>query len=464
MQAINFSARFVPIPMQKKAENLFPQGLEIAKALRDKTCLGGDMTHWFDYVVKEGSEDIEAICKIKNSIQVPYDMVVVIGTGGSSLGAKAVAKSLTSSFDALCQPPSLEHPGLAFVGDIMSEECYGSLVTGLEKYFPLIINISKSGGTLEPASGFRILYDYMVGRFGSEDVNKRIITVTDAKSGSLRQLTNTFGWTSQVVPDGIGGRYSVLTPVGLLPLALAGFDIKALLSGARDYHDRFAEKISKGQSDAAIEYACYRQVFQAEKLNIELFIALDERLKDFIEWWKQLFGESEGKDGKGLFPAGAIYSRDLHSLGQYVQDGRKQLFETFLTFEHAEKKRGSYESVRITVPKIEALAGDKLDFVVGMPLSAINEQILKASQVAHFDAGVPSLNISAGELDAYHIGALIFFFEVSCAVSALLQGVNPFDQPGVEAYKINMLALLGRPDLHEHGKNLRQKITSMGMT
>jgi glucose-6-phosphate isomerase len=311
-----------------------------------------------------------------------------------------------------------------------------------------IIAISKSGTTTEPAIAFRILKDHLEKKIGKEAAGSRIIAITDSRKGALRSMAETNGYESFVIPDNVGGRYSVLTPVGLLPIAISGIDIRMLVNGAKKMEE-LTRKNKNASSNPALLYAAARNLILQSGKSIEIMVGFTPKLHFMAEWWKQLYGESEGKDGKGIFPASVDMTTDLHSLGQYIQDGQRILFETMISVESPSRM--------VTIPE-EKDDSDQLNYIAGKRLSEVNHNAEKGTTLAHNDGGVPIVSITIPTLDAYYTGQIIYFFEIACAISGYILDVNPFDQPGVEAYKTNMFALLNKPGFEAAGKKLKERI------
>ena len=360
-------------------------------------------------------------------------VVVVIGIGGSYLGTKAVVEALNNSFDWLQKErrnPVLLYAGHQIGEDYLSELCE---TLGGEKFG--IINISKSGTTTEPAIAFRVLKKLLEKNVGKKEAKEYIVAVTDKARGALRMLAEKEGYKSFVIPDNVGGRFSVLTPCGLLPIAVAGVNIREMVKGARDIEKATAENVPFAENIAAI-YASTRNVLYAAGKKIEILANFHPKMHYIGEWWKQLYGESEGKEGKGIFPASVNFSTDLHSLGQWIQEGERTIFETVISVDKP--------TCRFTVPK-EKDDLDGLNYLAGKRIDEVNKMAELGTQMAHVDGGVPNIKINLPELNAYYVGQLLYFFEKACGLSGYLLGVNPFDQPGVEAYKRNMFVLLNKP-------------------
>lgn len=385
---------------------------------------GSDFLGWLDLPVRITDDDLAALEAAAAAARADSDAVVVIGIGGSYLGARAV-------LDALGPAPGA--PEILFAGTGLCTSALRAVLARLDgRRFRLVV-VSKSGTTLEPAVGFRVLRNLLVERCGEAEAGRRITAITDARRGALRSLADRSGWQTWTIPDDVGGRFSVLTPVGLLPLAMAGIDIRRLVAGAAAMREACRSddlRANPAHLYAAVRYGLYTKGFQTEVLA-----TFHSGLATFGEWWKQLFGESEGKDGKGIFPAATVYTTDLHSLGQYLQDGRRSLLETFLVVRRDEPA--------IVVPAAGD-GGDGLDFLVGERLDAINAKAFEGTRLAHVQGGVPCLAFELDALTPEAIGGLVFLFEKGVAIGGRLLGVNPFDQPGVEAYKREMFRLLGR--------------------
>jgi glucose-6-phosphate isomerase len=340
------------------------------------------------------------------------------------------------------------HHDVIFAGQNISEDYMSDLLDVLENRNYSIIVISKSGTTTEPAIAFRILKDHLEKKAGKAQAAERIVAITDEKKGALRVLAELNGYETFVIPDNIGGRYSVLTPVGLLPVAIAGIDIKQLVKGAASMEE-LSRKNKNASSNPALLYAAARNLLLQAGKPVEIMVGFNPRLHYFSEWWKQLYGESEGKDGKGIFPASVDMTTDLHSLGQYIQDGQRILFETFISV------KGT--SAKVVIPK-EKEDSDQLNYLAGKRISEVNQNAEAGTIIAHNDGGVPIITINVPAINEFYLGQLIYFFEMACGISGYILDVNPFDQPGVEAYKKNMFALLNKPGYEEAGKKLRERL------
>jgi glucose-6-phosphate isomerase len=388
---------------------------------------------------------LDKIEKTARHLQSISDTTVVIGIGGSYLGARAVIEGISHSFSQLLKT---KHHDVIFAGQNICEDYMADLLEILDERNYSIAVISKSGVTTEPAIAFRIIRNHLEKKIGKPAAAKRIIAITDSKRGALRPLAEINGYETFVIPDNIGGRYSVLTPVGLLPIALSGIDIRTLVKGAKSM-----EEITRNNKNAttnpSLLYASARNLILQSGRPIEIQVGFTPKLHYFSEWWKQLYGESEGKEGKGIFPASVEMTTDLHSLGQYIQDGQRILFETFISVKNPEKK--------VTIP-LEKDDSDQLNYLAGQRLSEVNHNAEAGTMLAHYDGKVPIITVNIPSLDEYYMGQLIYFFEMACAISGYILDVNPFDQPGVEAYKKNMFALLNKPGFEEAGKKLKERL------
>lgn len=400
------------------------------KQLNERSGKGNDYLGWIDLPESITEELLQKIKKTASSIAKQSEVVVIIGIGGSYLGARAVIEALQLPFPEYASGS----PEIVYAGNSLSEDYLYGLVKMLDKRDYSLIVISKSGTTTEPAIAFRILKEHCENKYGEEEAVKRIFAITDKSRGALKKLSTEKGYTTFEIPDDVGGRYSVLTPVGLLPIAIAGFDIDKLLSGATEMK-RHIHYEKDFEGNIAMQYSLIRYLLYTNMKKIELMVAYEPRLFFFTEWFKQLFGESEGKDNKGIFPCGAIFSTDLHSLGQYIQQGERHLFETVISVEKAQKS--------IAIPFDEENI-DNLNYIINKSIQEVNQIAEKGTLLAHIDGGVPNFRIIIPTISEITIGELIYFFEFSCALSGYILGINPFDQPGVEAYKQNMFSLLGK--------------------
>ncbi|HEY3251629.1 MAG TPA: glucose-6-phosphate isomerase [Ignavibacteria bacterium] len=407
---------------------------ECNNSLYNKTGKGKEFLGWLDLPSRVTKDEFKKITECGNTMADASEIIVVIGIGGSYLGARAVIDGLSGSFANL-KAAEKGKPLILYAGQNIGEDYHSDLLKILDDYDYSIIVISKSGTTTEPAIAFRLLKNQLEKKYAKEFVQKRIITITDRSKGALKKLSDAEGYETFVIPDDVGGRYSVLTPVGLLPIVAAGFDISKLVNGAKEMENLCREEQILDENPADL-YAAVRNILYNKGKAIEMLAGYTPSMNYFIEWWKQLFGESEGKNGKGIFPAGVNFTTDLHSMGQLIQDGTRDIFETVISVEKVKTE--------LSVPAEDSNL-DELNFLAGKSLSEINKMAELGTRKAHVEGGVPNISISIPALDEYSIGCLIYFFEKACAVSGYLLGVNPFDQPGVEKYKKNMFELLGKP-------------------
>ncbi|MCE7792290.1 glucose-6-phosphate isomerase [Salipaludibacillus sp. CUR1] len=417
------------------------------EALQQGTGAGSDFLGWVDLPVNYDKEEFSRIQKAAEKIKSDSDVLIVIGIGGSYLGARAAIEALTHTFYNELDQKARKTPQIFYVGNNISSTYARHLLEVIEGKDISLNVISKSGTTTEPAIAFRILREYIEEKYGVEEARKRIYATTDKEKGALKQLANEEGYESFVIPDDVGGRFSIFTAVGLLPIAAAGLDIEAMMKGAADAREAYSTPDL--ENNEAYQYAAVRNALYNKGKLVELMVNYEPSLHYVGEWWKQLYGESEGKDGKGIFPAAADFSTDLHSLGQYVQDGRRDLFETVLHVGKATEE--------MTIDKAENDL-DGLNYLAGKTMSFVNDKAYEGTMLAHIDGGVPNLVVEIPELNEYHFGHLIYFFEKACAISGYLLGVNPFDQPGVEAYKKNMFALLGKPGFEAQKAELEKRL------
>jgi glucose-6-phosphate isomerase len=423
---------------------LAQQSVRHLESLNAGTAAGNDFLGWLT-LPEDIIPQIERIEKSAKHLRLVSDTTVVIGIGGSYLGARAVIEALSHSFSSLQKTRQHE---VIYAGQNISEDYIADLLEILDNREYSIIVISKSGTTTEPALAFRILKDHLEMKVGKSVAADRIIAITDSSKGALRSLAEINGYETFVIPDNVGGRYSVLTPVGLLPIAVGGLDIKMLVNGAQAI-----EEITRNNKNASANpsmlYAAARNLILRSGRPVEILVGYTPKLHYLAEWWKQLFGESEGKEGKGIFPASVDFTTDLHSLGQYIQEGQRILFETMISVKNPAKK--------VTIP-LEKDDSDQLNYLAGKRLSDVNLNAETGTILAHTDGEVPVININVPELSEFYIGQLIYFFELACAISGYILDINPFDQPGVEAYKKNMFALLNKPGFEETGKKLRERL------
>ena len=391
---------------------------------------------WMNLPTNFDKEEFARIEKAAKKIQKDSDVLVVIGIGGSYLGARAVIETLTSTFYNMLPDKQRKTPQIFFIGNNMSPNYINDLLECIEKKDISINVISKSGTTLEPAMAFRIFREYLESKYGIDEARKRIYVTTDKTKGALKTLSNEEEYETFVIPDNIGGRYSVLTAVGLLPIAVAGVDIKRLMEGARNAQEKYNEEDLKYND--CYKYAVIRNILYNQNKTTEILVNYEPKMLYFTEWWKQLYGESEGKEGKGIFPAGTIFTTDLHSLGQYIQEGKRNLFETVINIEK------SKTNIKLKADEDNI---DGLNYLEGKDLDYVNHKAMEATIEAHVSGDVPNVVINMERIDEENLGELIYFFELACAISGKLLGVNPFNQPGVEKYKKNMFKLLGKPGI-----------------
>ena len=425
---------------------LEPQVKRAQQALEEGTLPGNDFLGWLHLPSSISKEFIDEINATAATLRANCDIVVVAGIGGSYLGARAVIEALSNNFAAMM--PANGNPRVVFAGHNISEDYLSELTAFLaDKKFG-VINISKSGTTTETALAFRLLKKQCEDQRGIDVARKVIVAVTDAKRGAARTTADNEGYKSFIIPDNVGGRFSVLTPVGLLPIAIAGFDIKALVKGAADMEAATAPEVPFEENIAAL-YAATRNALYADGKKIEILVNYQPKLHYVSEWWKQLYGESEGKDGKGIFPASVDFSTDLHSMGQWIQQGERTIFETVISVENTNHS--------LIVPTDEKNL-DGLNFLAGKHVDEVNKMAELGTLLAHVDGGVPNLRIVMPKLDEYYIGQLLYFFEKGCGISGYVLGVNPFNQPGVEDYKRNMFALLGKPGYEEESKAIQARL------
>lgn len=416
------------------------------KALHEGTLSGNDFLGWVDLPSSITEVEIEEIDKTAVYLRSHCDVVVVIGIGGSYLGAKAVIDALTNSFDWLQNKK--ENPVILYAGNNISEDYLFEMIEYLDGKSFGIINISKSGTTTEPALSFRILKNKLEEAVGREEAKNRIVAITDATKGALRSLAIKEGYKTFVIPDDVGGRYSVFTPVGLLPIAVAGINIRMLLQGASEMAKETNKEVAFKDNLASI-YAVTRNVLYKNGKKIEILASFHPKLQYFAEWWKQLFGESEGKDLKGIFNAAVNFTTDLHSMGQWIQEGERTIFETTISIDEPNEK--------IKIPH-DSEDLDGLNYLEGKRVDDVNKMAELGTRIAHVDGGVPNIVIQVPKLSAYYIGQLIYFFEKACGISGYLLGVNPFNQPGVEAYKNNMFALLEKPGFEKETVEMKKRL------
>ena len=419
------------------------------EALENGTCEGNDFLGWLHLPSSITPKFLDEIQAVANTLREKCEVVVVAGIGGSYLGARAVIEGLSNSFAWLVNDK--KNPTILFAGNNIGEDYLFELTSFLKDKKFGVINISKSGTTTETALAFRLLKKQCEDQRGKDEAKDVIVAVTDAKKGAARTCADKEGYKSFIIPDNVGGRFSVLTPVGLLPIAVAGFDVKQLVAGAADMEKACGKDVAFEENPAAL-YAATRQALytQAGK-KIEIVCNFQPKLHYFAEWWKQLYGESEGKDQKGIFPAACDFTTDLHSMGQWIQEGERSIFETVISVETPNEK--------LLFPHDDENL-DGLNFLEGKRVDEVNKMAELGTRLAHVDGGVPNILVNVPELNAYYLGQLIYFFEKACGISGLLEEVNPFNQPGVEAYKKNMFALLNKPGYEAESKAIQERLAN----
>jgi len=419
------------------------------EALENGTCAGNDFLGWLHLPSETTDAFLDEVQACANTLRDKCEVVVVAGIGGSYLGARAVIESLDNSFSWLVADG--KNPAIVYAGNNIGEDYLAELTDFLKTKKFGVINISKSGTTTETALTFRLLKKQCEAQRGKEEAKDVIVAITDAKKGAARAAADKEGYKTFVIPDNVGGRFSVLTPVGLLPIAIAGFDIKALIRGAQDMEKAVALDVPFAENMAA-QYAATRQALYTQVgKKIEIMVNYQPKLHFLAEWWKQLYGESEGKDNKGIFPASCDFTTDLHSMGQWIQEGERSIFETVISVEEPNRK--------LLFPHDEENL-DGLNFLEGKRVDEVNKMAELGTRLAHVDGGVPNLRLSVPQLNEYYIGQLIYFFEIACGISGLIEEVNPFNQPGVEAYKKNMFALLDKPGYEAESKAIKERLAA----
>ncbi len=415
--------------------------------LHNKTGLGNDFLGWVDLPVDYDKDEFARIKKAAEKIRSDSDVLIVIGIGGSYLGARAAIEMLTNSFYNSLDKDKRNAPKIFYAGNSISSTYLADLLEAIEGKDISVNIISKSGTTTEPAIAFRVFKELIEKKYGKEEAKGRIYATTDKARGALKTLADEEGYETFVIPDDVGGRFSVLTAVGLLPMAVAGINIDAVMNGAADGREEYKNPCL--EENICYQYAVARNLLLRKGKNVEMMVNFEPSLHYFAEWWKQLYGESEGKDKKGIFPAAADFSTDLHSMGQYIQDGMRMIFETAILVDEPNKDIVIEE----TADNI-----DKLNFLAGKTVSFVNQKASEGVCLAHTDGGVPNLVVKIPKLDSYNFGKMVYFFEKACGISGYILGVNPFDQPGVEAYKKNMFALLGKPGFEAEKAELEKRL------
>ena len=431
---------------EKEIKELEPEVREAILKLEKGTGAGNDFIGWTDLASKTDKTLLDAIEESARILKENCEVVIVAGIGGSYLGARAVIEALSNSFSQSILDG--KNPQILFAGHNISEDYLYELTEYIKNKKFGIINISKSGTTTETALAFRLLKKQCEDQRGKDIARKVIVAITDAKRGAARVCADKEGYRSFIIPDNVGGRFSVLTPVGLLPIAVAGFDIRQLVKGAADMEGLTSSGVKLEDNPSAM-YAAVRNVLYGSGKKIEILVNFQPKLHYLSEWWKQLYGESEGKENKGIFPASVDFSTDLHSMGQWIQEGERTIFETVISVDKVQHS--------VLVPSDDENL-DGLNFLAGKHVDEVNKMAELGTQLAHVDGGVPNIRITVPELNEYWIGQLIYMFEKGCGISGYVLGVNPFNQPGVEAYKKNMFALLGKPGYEEESKKILSRI------
>ncbi|WP_414841410.1 glucose-6-phosphate isomerase [Enterococcus saccharolyticus] len=440
-------SKLAPFVREHELDYMQTQVTAADKALREGTGPGNDFTGWIDLPKDYDKEEFARIKKAAEKIQSDSDVLIVIGIGGSYLGARAAIEFLQHSFYNVLPKEERKTPQVFFAGNSISSTYLADLIEVIgDRDFSVNV-ISKSGTTTEPAIAFRVFKELLIKKYGKEEANKRIYATTDRAKGAVKVEADTEGWETFVIPDDVGGRFTVLTPVGLLPIAVSGADIDALMQGAADAREAYSNADLK--ENEAYQYAALRNILYRKGKAIEILVNYEPGMQYFSEWWKQLYGESEGKDQKGIYPSSANFSTDLHSVGQTIQDGTRNVFETVVKVEKARKV--------IDIPVQESDL-DGLGYLEGKDVDFVNTKAFEGTLLAHTDGNVPNLLVKIPTMDAYTLGHLVYFFEIAVGISGYLNGVNPFDQPGVEDYKRNMFALLGKPGFEELAKELNARL------
>ena len=439
-------SKATPFLSAEAVASLEPQVKAAQQALEAGTCAGNDFLGWLHLPSSITAEHLADIKQTAQVLRENCDTIVVAGIGGSYLGARAIIEALGNSFEWLANDG--KNPVILFAGNNIGEDYLYELTEYLKNRKFGVINISKSGTTTETALAFRLLKKQCEEQRGKEVAKKVIVAITDAKKGAARVTADKECYKSFIIPDNVGGRFSVLTPVGLLPIACAGFDIDALVQGAADMEKQCGADVPMMENPAALYAAVRNAIYQSGK-KIEILVNYQPKLHYMNEWWKQLYGESEGKQHKGIFPAAVDFSTDLHSMGQWIQDGERTVFETVISVEE--------QCHKLLFPHDDENL-DGLNFLEGKRVDEVNKMAELGTLLAHVDGGVPNIRISMSKLDAYNVGQLIYFFEIGCGISGLVLGVNPFDQPGVEDYKRNMFALLGKPGYEAQTEAIKARI------
>lgn len=428
---VNFKNAHIP---EKNVMEYAEKVAKIHEELHEKSKEENEFVGWLDLPTNYDKKEFDNIKKAAQKIREDSEVLLVIGIGGSYLGARAVIEALSSTFFNMQDSKTRKAPQILFVGNNLNPNYINDVIEIIGNRDVSINVISKSGTTTEPAIAFRIFRELLENKYGIKEARKRIYVTTDATKGALKILSSVENYTTFVIPNNVGGRYSVLTAVGLLPIAVAGIDIDKLMNGAKIAQDKYND--SNLKYNECYQYAVIRNVLYQKEKDIELLVTYEPKMHYMIEWWKQLFGESEGKEGKGIYPTGAEFTTDLHSLGQYIQEGRRNLFETVINIKH------SASDLKVNLDEDDL---DEINYLADKSLDYINKKAMEGTIAAHVDGDVPNILVTMDKLDTETLGHLIYFFELACAMSGRLLGINPFNQPGVEKYKTNMFKLLGKP-------------------
>jgi glucose-6-phosphate isomerase len=439
-------ANVFPFVLEESIMGFREQVREKLTSLNEKTGAGNDFLGWLDLPSNIPEDQIQNLEEVAASLRKKAEIIVVVGIGGSYLGAKSIISALSHNFNKY--QGGKYGPDVIFAGQNIGEDYLSELIEVLDTRSYAIIVISKSGTTTEPAIAFRILKKHLEEKVGPGEASQRIIAITDESKGALRKLSNQLDYRSFIIPDDVGGRYSVLTPVGLLPIACAGYDIRAFIKGAIGLKELTVPDTPFGENPAAL-YAAARNALYRNGMTIEILANYNEKLIYFSEWWKQLYGESEGKENKGIFPASVNFTADLHSMGQYIQEGERMLFETVISVGKPDR--------HLTIPEDTGNL-DQLNYLAGKRINEVNSMAELGTLLAHVDGGVPNMRIEIPTINEYHLGELIYFFEIACGISGYLLEVNPFIQPGVEAYKKNMFALLEKPGFEAETRAIQERL------
>lgn len=457
---MKFIDKHLQSQQKQQAQSEVAAAVRQFESVRSGDCRGSEWLGWYQYPKRQGFEELKQIQAFKDALRVPYDSIFLIGVGGSYLGTRAVEHALGHPYAAQLQGRGADLPKpIYYCGHHLSERAMMEIMDVFAHSQPLVVVASKSGTTTEPAVAFRLLRSALEKRLGKEEAQQRIIAITDPEKGALKQLSLTQGYKTFDIPADVGGRFSVLTPIGMLPLALAGYDVDGLMRGADAVYQSLEDMAEAGElaQHPVIRYAASRFGLYQSGIRTEFLASFEPKLHYVMEWWKQLFGESEGKNHQGLLPCNLVYTTDLHSMGQYVQQGPRQMAESFLTVADATSASSGGMERRLRVPA-SVDNTDQLSYLEGRTLFEVNHWAEVGTAMAHVDGGIGCMELQMASLDAANLGQTFAFFQAACAVSALLLGQNPFDQPGVEEYKTNLFGLLSKPGFEQLGQRLRQRM------